>query len=254
MIVSHRYRFIFVKTARVAGTSLEMALSRLLGPEDIITPVSGNYVPNNEVVRFQRGFRTAQNFEKRIHELRPRDLERFLKAAILSRVRRTAEGRLLARTRFPHRYWGHMSSEEIRARVGPDAWDSYYKFTVERNPWDKLVAAYHRKKDPPPFREFVLANAPVSSQFERYTVGGRLAMDRIIRYDRLYEELAEVSARIGLPEDVGETMRSFSANASRRPGRDFRPFYDDETRELVALYCAREIRLMGFSFDDGAAP
>ena len=39
MIVSHSRRFIFIKTRKVAGTSVELFLSQLCSQEDIITPL-----------------------------------------------------------------------------------------------------------------------------------------------------------------------------------------------------------------------
>src|SRR5262245_62801539 len=38
MIVSHKHKFIFIKTKKTAGTAIEAALSELCGPEDVITP------------------------------------------------------------------------------------------------------------------------------------------------------------------------------------------------------------------------
>ena len=38
MIISHRYRFIFVRTRKVASSSLEVCLSGLLTPDDFATP------------------------------------------------------------------------------------------------------------------------------------------------------------------------------------------------------------------------
>ena len=38
-IVSHAHRFIFLKTAKTAGTSIEVTLSPLCGPEDVVTPI-----------------------------------------------------------------------------------------------------------------------------------------------------------------------------------------------------------------------
>lgn len=35
MIISHAHRFIFIKTEKTAGTSLEIALSRYCGSDDI---------------------------------------------------------------------------------------------------------------------------------------------------------------------------------------------------------------------------
>ena len=43
MIVSHKYKFIFIKTRKTAGTSIEYNLSKYLGKEDIITPSSEAY-------------------------------------------------------------------------------------------------------------------------------------------------------------------------------------------------------------------
>ena len=46
MIISHEHKFIFLKTRKTAGTSIELALSQLCGPNDIITPISPNDEPS----------------------------------------------------------------------------------------------------------------------------------------------------------------------------------------------------------------
>ena len=38
MIISHKHQFIFIKPRKVAGTSVEVALSKFCGLDDIITP------------------------------------------------------------------------------------------------------------------------------------------------------------------------------------------------------------------------
>ena len=40
MIISHQLQLIFVKTRKTAGTSIEIALSRYAGPDDVITAIS----------------------------------------------------------------------------------------------------------------------------------------------------------------------------------------------------------------------
>ena len=39
MIISHKYRFIFVKTRKTAGTSVEAYLSQHCGDSDVLTPI-----------------------------------------------------------------------------------------------------------------------------------------------------------------------------------------------------------------------
>src|SRR5271156_152978 len=51
MILSHEWKFIFIKGRKVAGTSIEMALSTICGPDDIVTPIT----PLDEVQRIRAG-------------------------------------------------------------------------------------------------------------------------------------------------------------------------------------------------------
>ena len=58
MILSHEHRFIFLKTRKTAGTSIEIALSKFCGDKDIITRITNQ----DEILRSQLGFRGPQNF------------------------------------------------------------------------------------------------------------------------------------------------------------------------------------------------
>ena len=42
-IISYRHKFIFVKTVKTAGTSIEVHLAAKCGPKDIVTPI----IPSN---------------------------------------------------------------------------------------------------------------------------------------------------------------------------------------------------------------
>ena len=145
MIVSHEHRFIFLKTRKTAGTSVEIALSGICGPDDIITPIT----PADEVLRADR--RGPQNFESP------------------PLVREATN---------------HSPARKAREIVGEDVWRDYTKFTVERNPWDQVVSSYYwaarTMADPPSFEVFVRRPrvAKLAETNARiYRIGGRLVAD-----------------------------------------------------------------------------
>jgi hypothetical protein len=106
VIVSHRHRFIFLKTKKTAGTSLEIALAGVCGPEDVITPIPDV----DEAERRRLGHRGPQNTAVPVGLYRSQDL---LQLAL--------HRRRLAFT-------NHTPALEARQLVGREVWESYYKF------------------------------------------------------------------------------------------------------------------------------
>ena len=94
MILSHEHKFIFLRTKKTAGTSIELALSDLCGPDDIITPLTGE----DEARR--AGRRGAQNWRLHSWWKSPRLLKR-------------AWFKFSAKD---YGFYNHMKAEEMRAR------------------------------------------------------------------------------------------------------------------------------------------
>jgi hypothetical protein len=213
MIVSHRHRFIFLKTRKTAGTSIEIALSKHCGPDDIITEVT----PEDEQLRREWGGRGPQNHEA---------------------------------TGDHGRAYNHMSADEVIRLVGQEAWNDYFTFTVERNPWDAAVSAYFwrlRDQEPIPFSDFVRSR--LIERYARnpgiYRLDGVVAVDKVCRYEHLAEDLEVVRHRVGLPEPL-ELPRA--KGTFRRDPRPYQEFYAPADIERVRELFADTVATCGYQF------
>jgi hypothetical protein len=229
MILSHKYKFIFIKTAKTAGTSIEVFLSKHCGPQDIVTPI----VPCVEGHQ-------PRNYEGLINPV-PEVLERPGK--FFSALRHT----MTSRTKF----YNHMPAREVKQRVPVDVWNSYFKFCVERNPWDKVLSHYHmhaaRQGGSLSFDEY-LARGRFPINYFRYTnrLGRKIIVDRILRYENLITELGEVFSqlKISFEGTLGVQAKSEYRN-DRRP---YQQVFNDDQRRFVEEAFAKEIELHGYRF------
>lgn len=232
MIVSHKHRFIYLKTIKTASTSMENALCAVCGPEDIVTP-------------------TAPRFMK----LRPGQLAQNYRLSHPAVPERPLLKRLLGRPERYHHpsvgYYEHMPAWRVRTYLGEEIWNSYFKFTFERNPWDRQVSFYHfRSRDRDRGRGFdsFLRDRKRSlvDNWGIYTIDGAVCVDFLGRYENLEDDFAEVVRRIGLPD----RLRLPTVNKSSKPDDPFayRDFYTDWSRERVADWYAAEIANLGYTF------
>jgi len=226
MILSHEHKFIFLKTKKTAGTSIELALSQLCGPDDIITPLSAE----DEALRAHG--RGAQNW--RLHG--------WWKSP-----------RALTRLKFNAKdfgYYNHAKATEIREHLDEKIWRTYFKFAFERNPWDRQVSLYYHRyrgeKEPPPFANFIHTDKrALMNNFDIYTIDGNVSVDFVGRFENLGEDLKRALEQVGLNLDV-ELPRA--KTTSRHDNAPYREYYDDDTRDIVGRWYAREIELLGYQF------
>jgi len=231
MILSHKYKFIFIKTAKTAGTSIEVFLSKHCGPMDTLTPIE----PPVE------GHQT-RNHEGFINPI-PEILERPGK--IFSALRHSITSR--------EKFYRHMPALEIRKRVPRAVWNSYFKFCVERNPWDKVLSHYHmhaaREGGSLSLDEY-LARGRFPINYFRYTnrSGTRILVDRILRYENLLTELGEAFSQLKIP--FQGTLGVQAKSEYRTDRRPYQQVFTDEQRRIVEKEFAQEIELHGYRFDE----
>lgn len=228
MIISHVYKFIFIKTRKTAGTSIEVFLSGCCGARDVVTPIQP------EVEGHQpRNYTGLWNPLPELVDNRGRGLVGTL--------------RDLARR---NRYYNHIPARLVRDRTPDWIWRSYFKFCVERNPWDKTLSHYHMVNDRAggaiDFDEYLL-QATLATDYAMYTDrAGRPIVDRVARYEDLSSELTEIFGRLGVPFDGTLGVRAKSKHRNDR--RPYQEVYTDAQRQLVQEAFAREIGVHGYTF------
>jgi len=230
MIVSHAHRFIFIKTMKTAGTSLEIALSRFCGPGDVITPIE----PEDEAIRRALGYRGPQN-----------------DAVPFARYSLRHWGRFVMRPRR-RRFFNHMAARQIVKALPAPVWNSYYKFCVDRNPWDKVVSLYfwqHRTEPRPSLSEFVhsdqLERGVRQGGFDLYSIDGQVVVDRVCRYESLQAEVRTLAEQLRLDE-VPQLPRAKSTTRADR--RHYRELLSPCDRDRIARVFEREIELLGYEY------
>lgn len=236
MIISHEHKFIFLKTRKTAGTSIEIGLSRFCGDRDVLTPIA----PQDEALRQEFSNRGPQNLHISLKEYTPEE--------------RTHLERLFVRKKSGERkeirYRNHISTGQVRALVGAAVWDEYFKFCFERNPWDKVISLYFWRtrecESRPALLEFLCSkSARGLSNFGIYSIDGEIAVDHVGLYEDMDSELERVAELLNLPEEIALPR---TKGAVREDRRHYRDMMGHEERSIVERVCAREIAYFGYRF------
>ncbi len=121
MILSERHKFVFIKGMKVAGTSVEMALATLCGPDDVVTPIS----PIDERARgglcrnYSSDKAAEADYLKRLTGAKPEDLADFSGPPLL--------------------YYNHMPLAEVMQRYAKPL-AGFHIVCVERSPYAKVIS------------------------------------------------------------------------------------------------------------------
>lgn len=231
MIVNHDYKFIFLKTRKTAGTSIEIGLSEFCGPGDIITPITDV----DEDKRSALGFRGPQNYNVS---------KRFYTGI--------DKARLYIR-RLPKLFSNHDTALYVKKHIDQEIWDSYFKFSFERNPFDKAISRYYwSTQEPRPQIADYLNSAPVHllSNWDIYTVNDQIAVDFVGSYETLTDDLAQIASRLGLPGEITMPRAKSGYRPDRKP---YTEVLDEESRSRIELVCAKEIKCFDYQWTEPAA-
>jgi hypothetical protein len=160
--------------------------------------------------------------------------------------------------------------------VYPEQWDSYFKFTVVRNPWDRMVSAYHYAKmeksywhdnlnriSPHPDYELlskktfeetcaILKNRRTLLQHEvwhpQYLFVTKqenkihsIAVDFVLRHENIEKDFKALCEKLQI-KDIPLPCVNPSTHDN------YRSYYTDETKGLIGKAYSTDIRLFEYEF------
>ncbi len=218
MLLSHRYKFLFVHIAKTGGTSVRAALAALRWRD----PMHWLAFPCHRLSHLT-GHRIGTKFPRH--------------AKIVA-----------AKEMLPREFFDGL----FKFAFVRNPWDlqvsSYHHIRRER---PHLMAGIRDfpgfvrwKLDPERAYQFHIdTSIELQSDYVK-DLSGEIVVDFVGRYERLQEDFDEVCKRIGLPLRALPHKRQAKDRAS-----DYRRYYDDATAELIATYFKPDIDAFGYAFE-----
>jgi len=134
-------------------------------------------------------------------------------------------------------------------------WNDYTKFSIVRNPWDRVVSDFfYCKKEnyvqkELTFREEVIYNKDNLERWKQpcydwLTLNGKMAVENILRFENLNDDFQKMCSQLNLPT----TIKLPHLNKTKH--KHYTEYYDDETREIVAEKYAKDIEYFGYKFGE----
>lgn len=154
-----------------------------------------------------------------------------------------------------------MNAFQLKKAVGTKVWNNYYKFTIERNPYDRLVSFWKWRSFwyglDCSFEEFALSALGYNSTYKREASGfsnvpfysfdnTHLCVDKVIYFEHLKKGLQDVFNDIGIDHAYMDEVPQLKAGI--RNGSDFRNYYSRELQQIAEENFVIENRFFGYTF------
>jgi hypothetical protein len=213
VLVSHRYKFIYVKNMKSAGTSVECFFEKYCSDPSISLNIREN---------------------KKTCEITPYGIigtRSFLNDSST--------------------WYNHMDCTTIKSRIGDEIFNEYLKFCVVRNPYDKVVSSYNFFKklgelEGVEFEEYCAR--PLKILKNLYTINGKVECDYFIRYEHLKFDIIELCGKLGIQNININELPTYKSQF-RDHSISYRDYYKNERiKKLIYEKFKDEFELFNYTF------
>ena len=223
-MISHNYKCIFIHIPKCAGTSIEKALGHF-------DDYSG----------------WGRQDHRSIRRIEPLNVNAFSSSENITELLKRMILKFFNENNIRNKY-----------TVNKNQYNSYFKFTVIRNPWDRAYSWYRnvisdewwrkRYKISPDmefydFLKIFLNKDGLRPQlFWIKDFKGNIPLDYIIRFESLHQDFREVCKLLKLNNT--ELPHELNSNIQKK----YTEFYDDKTRNIIYDAFYQEIEMFEYTF------
>jgi len=214
VIISHKHKFIFMKTRKTAGTSIQVALSRICGSDDIIT---GTCINDEGIM--DESHSSGKNIDKFFtnHPHPPLiQVKQFLGEDVWDSYFKFGFVRNPYEIAVSRYFWEKRGKEKNVVKCGIDEFREWSKTNLKDYDWMHTYTA----------------------------LNGVVDLDYIGRYENLVEDFGYICDKIGLKE-----TQLPSVKAGYRDKKHYSMYYDEETKSIVNNFFNKDINLFGYDFN-----
>ena len=205
-----------------------MFLSQHCGPTDIVTPIYPHVEPH-----VARNFAGYFNPIPEIYSSRGKGCRHSIQDVIKRR-----------------KFRNHLPAVNVKSRIARSVWDNYFKFCVERNPWDKTLSDYYMRQwrrggqlslDQYFAQQHFCFNYPIYTDYQN-----NVLVDRIVKYETLINGLGEIFNLLGIP--FNGSLGVHAKSEYRLDRRPYQEVYTEDQKAIVQRVFETEIRMHGYQF------
>ena len=143
------------------------------------------------------------------------------------------------------RFYNHIPASLVRSRVSAEVWNSYTKFCIERDPFDKTLSHYYMLKTRSGGKltlDEYFRRGRFCLNFPQYTDSrGKVIINHILRYEDLNTELTQMFAILGIP--FSGRLEEKAKGGMRKDCRSYQEVLTEQQIERVSQVYARELAI-----------
>jgi len=145
----------------------------------------------------------------------------------------------------------HISASAVKSQV--DNWDSTFKFSVVRNPWERMVSAFFfgAKKESKwilgrTFDEWVFerlyAVKNIKTQCDFLMEDGKIIVDFVARFENLQKDFKKICSELGIRKKL--------AHRNKTRHKHYSYYYSHESEEIIADLFRDDIEFFGYEYKE----